>query len=71
MAAVLGVLPARRTDIFRSQRTLERTFSIGPAGVDSPFVYVGPQGYPFPHGAEARFHEAFHKYWDELYGNAA
>ena len=37
--------------------------------LDSPFVFVGPQGFPFPSDAEARFHETFHKYWRDLYSD--
>jgi len=39
-------------------------------GLDSPFVFVGPAGFPFPSDSESRFHETFHKYWRELYQNA-
>ena len=36
--------------------------------LDAPFVFVGPQGYPFPTDAEAKFRNAFTQMWAELYG---
>lgn len=36
--------------------------------VESPFIFVGPDGYPFPRKSEARFKEAFDEYWRDLYG---
>jgi hypothetical protein len=35
--------------------------------LDQPFVFVGPQGFPFPRDAEARFKDAYIKIWDNLY----
>ena len=35
--------------------------------LDTSFVYVGPQGYPFPKGAEKKFCDEFMKMWKELY----
>lgn len=35
---------------------------------DAAFVFVGPDGYPFPHDAEAAFKEEFHRLQKELYG---
>ena len=32
------------------------------------FVFVGPEGFPFPSDADKRFREAFSKLRDELYG---
>lgn len=37
--------------------------------LDTPFVFVGPQGYPFPVESEQHFNEAFTRLWDELYGD--
>lgn len=34
---------------------------------ESPFVFVGPQGYPFPRTAAERFQDAFRSRWNELY----
>ena len=34
---------------------------------DTPFVFVGPQGYPFPIESAKRFQEAFKNLWQELY----
>lgn len=31
------------------------------------FVFVGPQGYPFPSESEAKFRDAFTNLWAELY----
>ena len=38
--------------------------------LESPFVFVGPAGYPFPLSAEQHFREKFREYWKELYGAA-
>lgn len=35
--------------------------------LESRFVFAGPEGYPFPRGAEVRFKEAYWLYWHELY----
>lgn len=35
---------------------------------DTAFVFVGPQGYPFPSSAEANFKAEFRKLQGELYG---
>lgn len=35
--------------------------------LESPFTFVGPEGYPFPRGSEARFKEKFREYWQDLY----
>jgi hypothetical protein len=34
----------------------------------STFVFAGPEGYLFPRDAEMRFRQAYHKHWNELYG---
>lgn len=34
---------------------------------DSERLFVGPQGYPFPHVEGTRFREAFKNLWSELY----
>jgi len=39
--------------------------------LNSRFVFVGPQGYPFPRESEARFQAAFKNMWAELYGPAS
>ncbi|MBM3123468.1 MAG: hypothetical protein FJZ87_00175 [Chloroflexi bacterium] len=38
--------------------------------LNAPFVFVGPDGYPFPTGAERNFRETFKRYWIELYGDS-
>ena len=51
-------------------RWLEEFSAVFPPGqtkLNAPFVFVGPQGYPFPSDAEKRFCEAFKAYWNELY----
>jgi hypothetical protein len=35
--------------------------------LDEPFVFVGPDGYPFPHDAEERFKQRYLGLWAELY----
>ena len=37
-------------------------------GTDLPFVFVGPEGYPFPHEAEEAFTREFERLQAELYG---
>lgn len=32
------------------------------------FIFTGPDGYPFPKGAEVSFKKAFEDYQKELYG---
>jgi hypothetical protein len=39
--------------------------------LETPFVFAGPQGYPFPKESERRFHEVYREYWAELYGTPA
>lgn len=39
--------------------------------LDSPFVFVGPKGFPFPSDAEIRFQKAYKEYWNELYNETA
>ena len=34
---------------------------------DEAFVFVGPEGYPFPSKSEERFREKFKEMWGELY----
>jgi hypothetical protein len=36
--------------------------------LDTPFVFAGPEGYPFPADAEQWFRERFRMLWEELYG---
>jgi hypothetical protein len=36
--------------------------------LESPFVFAGPEGYPFPVEAEAWFKDKYLHYWQELYG---
>ncbi len=36
--------------------------------LNAPFVFVGPDGYPFPSDAEQKFRETFKTYWNDLYG---
>jgi len=50
---------------------LEKFDSIrGDRGTDSTeiFVFVGPEGYPFPRDAEVKFKETFRRLQNELYG---
>lgn len=35
--------------------------------LETPFVFVGPAGYPFPREAQSKFRELFKRYWEELY----
>lgn len=46
----------------------ERVRGEGRHAPDEPFVFAGPQGYPFPSDADARFKECFRRFWGELYG---
>ena len=36
----------------------------------TPFVFVGPQGYPFPRPSADRFQQTYHRLWREVYGAA-
>ena len=36
---------------------------------NEPFVFAGPQGYPFPTDADSLFNAAYHRYWTDLYGS--
>ena len=36
--------------------------------LESPFTFVGPDGYPFPRTSADHFQAKFHEYWQELYG---
>jgi hypothetical protein len=36
--------------------------------LDTPFVFVGTKGFPFPIDAETNFRKAFTEMWRELYG---
>ncbi len=38
--------------------------------IDTAFVFVGPDGYPFPSESEKKFKEKFSEYWNVLYRNA-
>ena len=46
---------------FEKQRTAENPDN------DTLFVFVGPQGYPFPRQSSKRFQEVFKNLWQELY----
>jgi hypothetical protein len=35
--------------------------------LESPFTFVGPEGYPFPHQSANSFQETFRQYWSDLY----
>ena len=39
--------------------------------LSTTFIYVGPQGYPFPDGSADRFQRIYRQYWEELYGPAS
>jgi hypothetical protein len=39
--------------------------------LDTPFVFVGTQGFPFPREAETKFRNAFINIWTMLYGKPA
>lgn len=38
--------------------------------LNAPFVFVGPDGYPFPSAAEKNFRDTFKAYWHDLYGSS-
>lgn len=37
--------------------------------LETPFVFAGPLGYPFPRESADRFQAKFAEYWAELYGS--
>jgi hypothetical protein len=45
----------------------ERTRSAEKPDLQTPFVFVGTQGFPFPTKSEERFKIAFRELWKELY----
>jgi hypothetical protein len=49
----------------------ERVRAAEKPDLDTPFVFVGPQGYPFPRPAADRFQQAFGAIWKELYADSA
>lgn len=40
-----------------------------PKSLSTPFIFAGPEGYPFPSEAEENFKKKFVEYWNDLYGN--
>jgi hypothetical protein len=38
--------------------------------LNTSFVFVGPDGYPFPSDAEKKFRDTFKEYWNDLYGSS-
>lgn len=36
--------------------------------LDTPFIFVGPDGFPFPKKAAIRFQEKYREMWNEIYG---
>jgi len=49
---------------FEKQRSSERP------DLETQFVFVGPDGFPFPHESEKKFRNKFNEYWRKLYENA-
>lgn len=49
---------------FEEQRSSENP------NLEAKFVFVGPDGFPFPTKSEERFRSMFKEYWRELYKNA-
>ena len=49
---------------FDSQRVSENP------GLETEFIFVGPDGFPFPSEAEKNFQNKYKEYWEELYKNA-
>jgi hypothetical protein len=45
----------------------ERLRSAENPALESRFVFAGRNEFPFPSDAEARFHDAYQRYWNELY----
>jgi hypothetical protein len=37
--------------------------------LDAPFVFVGPQGFPFPRQSADRFQKKYGEMWQEVYGS--
>ena len=36
--------------------------------LEAPFVFVGPEGFPFPHHSAARFQGKYAEIWQDVYG---
>jgi hypothetical protein len=47
---------------FEKQRLAEQP------DLETPFTFVGPEGYPFPRQSAQRFKDKFREYWGQLYG---
>jgi hypothetical protein len=39
--------------------------------VEPEFLFVGPEGYPYPSESDQKFRSTFERYWRELYQNEA
>jgi len=39
-------------------------------GDDTPFVFVGPDGFPFPRISAKKFQSTFEKFWSDLYSTS-
>jgi hypothetical protein len=67
------LLPDAGRLIEHYDRWLEE-YEKGPAAqnpdLDAPFIFVGPQGHPFPRDAEERLKVKFTRLWAELYNKA-
>ncbi len=37
--------------------------------LEAPFVFVGPQGFPFPKKSAVKFQEKYNEMWREVYGD--
>lgn len=49
---------------FEEQRSTENP------NLEASFVFVGPEGFPFPTESEEKFKNKFSEYWNELYKNS-
>jgi hypothetical protein len=38
--------------------------------LETPFIFVGPQGYPFPKKSADNFQKKYTEMWQEVYGNS-
>ena len=63
------LLPDALKFVEHYDRWLEEFNKIRVESIDEtkPFVFTGPEGYPFPKESEENFKKCFKEYWEELY----
>ncbi len=55
-------------DVWLEKFEMQRASEI--PDLETVFVFVGPDGFPFPSDSEAKFRYVYKEYWNDLYQNA-